>query len=328
MHVSRHLQSTQLIAVRSDAHQILTPFAPLYSHAAFFKFALLLLCAVASICGRGDRVLPPVQLTCVRRAVVYRDRPSFAPAPPPWPPPAPPALTLIALARSWLLPLQTPLLAASMSRATYVRAPDAAAAPASAASAQYVYSPSAPSVIENVLTTILNPGVNSATFTVLNSTLAFLSFCIALMLYLFDALSEKVRFQLWIFLATTVALQLSVNWFMCRYAMAKEEEDEEEEEGEEEVEEVPVAAAKTKVAAAAPAGKAPSARAAAAARLAESAAAAAKAAQAAADAAAAAAAAEEEVEAIAEAEAEAEAAPDRVVTQRSNAKKKSRKVVD
>ena len=94
------------------------------------------------------------------------------------------------------------------------------AVPANSAAAQsrgqssqpaYVYQSQSPSVVENVLMTLLNPGVNSQTIMVLNSTLGILSVVIGLMLWRFDV-SGQVRLQLWIFLAVAVSLLMSVNW--------------------------------------------------------------------------------------------------------------------
>src|SRR4051794_3651471 len=85
---------------------------------------------------------------------------------------------------------------------------------------QYVYhAPAAheSSVIESVVSTILNPGVNAQTYSVLNITLIALFLVISIILYSFDFLADRFRFHLYIFLAVTFSLILSVNWFFMRY---------------------------------------------------------------------------------------------------------------
>lgn len=98
-----------------------------------------------------------------------------------------------------------------MSRLVAVPANSAAAQSKGQSQPAYVYQPQSPSVVENVLMTLLNPGVNSQTIMVLNSTLGILSVVIGLMLWRFDV-SGQVRLQLWIFLAVAVSLLMSVNW--------------------------------------------------------------------------------------------------------------------
>lgn len=120
-------------------------------------------------------------------------------------------------------------------------------APASAAP-QYVYQQQSVSTVENVLTTILHPGVNAATYNVLNVTLASLFVIISLMLWLFDGIASRFRLHLWIFLAVCFALILSVNWFFVRFQAydgdSEDEDNEEEEEEEEEAEGEETTAAK------------------------------------------------------------------------------------
>lgn len=98
-----------------------------------------------------------------------------------------------------------------MSRMVAVPANSTAAQSRGQTQPAYVYQQQSPSVIENVLMTLLNPGVNSQTILVLNSTLGILSVVIGLMLWRFDV-SGQVRLQLWIFLAVAVSLLMSVNW--------------------------------------------------------------------------------------------------------------------
>ena len=106
--------------------------------------------------------------------------------------------------------VRTPL-PAVMSRLVAVPANSAAAQSRGQSQPAYVYQSQSPSVVENVLMTLLNPGVNSQTILVLNSTLGILSVVIGLMLWRFDV-SGQVRLQLWIFLAVAVSLLMSVNW--------------------------------------------------------------------------------------------------------------------
>jgi hypothetical protein len=125
-------------------------------------------------------------------------------------------------------------------------APIYRAVPATAAQAdapRYVYEQTAPSAMEGLLMSVFSPGVNSSTLLVLNGTLGALAVVIGLMLACFDtaAVSETFSMQLWIFLAITLALILSVNWLVLRFGAALNEaadqQDDEEEEGEEEEEE-------------------------------------------------------------------------------------------
>src|SRR5262245_19800680 len=96
----------------------------------------------------------------------------------------------------------------------YVLAPtgSVAAQQAPAAAASYTYQQGAPSVIESVIMSIVNPGVNRNTVLVLNVTLVALVLVIGGMLLLLDFLDANARKQLWVFLAITAALILSVNW--------------------------------------------------------------------------------------------------------------------
>jgi len=194
--------------------------------------------------------------------------------------------------------------------------------------AQYVYQPArgsgGVSVIEKVLNTILHPGVNSQTVLVLNGILGALTCCILLSMWLLQTLTDEARFQLWIFLAVTTSLQISVNWFMCRYGAV---DDDEEEEFDDEQEEKVAAAPITRSTKASAAKSSSTAKAAAAQALAaaNAAAAAAAAAATAAQAAAAAAAAEESARGQDAADDAAEPAEEAVMTRRSSAKKKSRK---
>lgn len=102
------------------------------------------------------------------------------------------------------------------------------------AATQYVYRQQAPSVVESVLNTILHPGVNPQTYSVLNVTLGALFVVISLMLFLFDAIAARFRLHLWIFLAVCFSLILSVNWFFMRFQLYGNDDDEEEEEAAEE----------------------------------------------------------------------------------------------
>lgn len=110
-----------------------------------------------------------------------------------------------------------------------LRAVPIAQVQASASGAQYVYDQSSPSMIESVLSTILHPGVNAATFRVLNWTLVSLAVVIGLMLWAFDWIDARFRIHFWAFLAVTVGLAASVNWFIARMGDDEEEEEEEEE---------------------------------------------------------------------------------------------------
>ena len=103
---------------------------------------------------------------------------------------------------------------------------------ATAAAPQYIYHQQAPSTVENVLATILHPGVNKATYNVLNVTLAVLFVVISLMLWAFDGIASRFRFHLWIFLVVCFALILSVNWFFSRYQLYGHDDSDEEEEEE------------------------------------------------------------------------------------------------
>jgi hypothetical protein len=112
-----------------------------------------------------------------------------------------------------------------------------ASAPAAASSVgvvapEYVYQQHAPSVIENVISTILHPGVNAQTFSVLNVTLIVLFIIISLMLFAFDGIASRFRFHLWIFLAVCFSLLISVNWFFVRYQSYGGDSDDDEEEEE------------------------------------------------------------------------------------------------
>jgi hypothetical protein len=109
-----------------------------------------------------------------------------------------------------------------------------AVASAAAAAPVYIYQQQAPSTVENVLTTILHPGVNKATYNVLNVTLAVLFVIISLMLWAFDGIASRFRFHLWIFLVVCFSLILSVNWFFSRYQVYGHDDSDEEEEEEQE----------------------------------------------------------------------------------------------